>query len=257
MRSLGMLTISMGLVLLTGAALGAAAEKAEAPKAPAKKPRRRPRKPNPTMAPIQDVSSLPRVLLIGDSISIGYTLPTRALLKGKANLHRIPTNGGPTTRGLASLDKWLGKGKWDVIHFNWGLHDLKYMGAKGGLDLKGKQQVPPDAYDKNLREMVKRLRATGAKLIWASTTPVPEGSGGRVQGDAAKYNQIARKIMADNGVAVDDLYAFALPKLKDIQRPKNVHFTPGGSKALAEQVAAAILKALASPTTRPVKKGQG
>ena len=257
MKSLGMLTISMGLVLLTGAALGAAAEKAEAPKAPAKKPRRRPRKPNPTMAPIQDVSGLPRVLLIGDSISIGYTLPTRALLKGKANLHRIPTNGGPTTRGLASLDKWLGKGKWDVIHFNWGLHDLKYMNPKGGLDSKGKQQVPPDPYEKNLRELVKRLRATGAKLIWASTTPVPEGSGGRVQGDAAKYNQIARKIMADNGIAVDDLYAFALPKLKDIQRPKNVHFTPGGSKALAEQVAAAILKALASPTTRPVKKGQG
>ena len=52
-------------------------------------------------APVTDDPKLPRVLLIGDSISIGYTLPTRDFLKGKVNLHRIPTNGGPTTRGLA------------------------------------------------------------------------------------------------------------------------------------------------------------
>ena len=96
--------------------------------AQAKKPKR---KPNPIFAPVKDDPKLPRVLLIGDSISIGYTLPTREFLKGKANLHRIPTNGGPTTKGLASIEAWLGKGKWDVIHFNWGLHDLKYMGPNG------------------------------------------------------------------------------------------------------------------------------
>ena len=260
MRSLGMLTISMGLVLLTGAALGAAAEKAEAPKAPAKKPRRRPRKPNPTMAPIQDVSSLPRVLLIGDSISIGYTLPTRALLKGKANLHRIPTNGGPTTRGLASLDKWLGKGKWDVIHFNWGLHDLKHL-KDGKLDLAGERLATPQQYEKNLRELVRRLKKTKAKLIWCSTTPVPEGAGGRRKGDEVAYNRLAAKVMKEQKVAVDDLYAFALPRLKKIQRPKNVHFTPAGSQTLAREVANHILVALGrkplpspKPTTRPAAK---
>jgi len=92
--------------------------------AQANKPKR---KPSPVFAPVKDNSNLPRVLIIGDSISIGYTLPTREFLKGKANLHRIPTNGGPTTRGLANIDAWLGKDKWDLIHFNWGLHDLKYM----------------------------------------------------------------------------------------------------------------------------------
>ena len=207
----------------------------------AKKPPRKPRRSGP-FAPVEDQPGLPRALLIGDSISIGYTLPTRALLKGKVNLHRIPTNGGPTTRGLASLTKWLGKKKWDVIHFNWGLHDLKYMDARGRLDAKGKQQVPPKEYDKNLRELVKRLKATGAKLIWVSTTPVPEGSGGRIKGDAAKYNAIARKIMDENHVPINDLYAFALPRLKDIQRPKNVHFTPSGSQALAKQAAASLRK---------------
>jgi hypothetical protein len=79
------------------------------------------------MAKIEDVAGLPRVLLIGDSISIGYTLDVREMLKGKANVHRIPTNGGPTTNGLKSIKAWLGDSKWDVIHFNWGLHDLKYI----------------------------------------------------------------------------------------------------------------------------------
>ena len=83
------------------------------------------------LATIEEVERLPHVLIIGDSISIGYTLPTRALLKGKVNLHRIPTNGGPSTKGVNEIEKWLGTRKWDLIHFNWGLHDLKYMGKDG------------------------------------------------------------------------------------------------------------------------------
>ena len=199
--------------------------------------------------PVTDDPSLPRVMLIGDSISIGYTVPVRELLKGKANVHRPLTNCGPTTTGLAQLDKWLGDGKWDAIHFNWGLHDLKYMDANSRLvdPAQGKQQVPIDQYEKNLDQLVERLKKTGAKLIWAATTPVPEGSGGRVKGDAAKYNEAAKKVMDKHGVATDDLYAYALPRLDQIQQPRNVHFTAEGSKALAEQVAASILKALEKP----------
>jgi acyl-CoA thioesterase-1 len=187
--------------------------------------------------------------LIGDSISIGYTLPVRALLKGQANVHRPPTNCGPTIRGLEQIDGWLGEGKWDVIHFNWGLHDLKYMGPKGqNLAKPGSegshQQVPPAEYEKNLRALVTRLKETGAALIWCSTTPVPEGASGRVVGDSAKYNAIAAKVMQEHDVAIDDLFAFSKPKLKEIMRPKNVHFTTDGSKQLATQVVATIRTAL-------------
>jgi len=221
----------------------AQAQKAKAPAKKAPKPR-----PGP-MAPIKDVEGLPRVLLIGDSISIGYTLDTRKLLGGKVNVHRIPDNGGPTSRGLAELDNWLGKGKWDVIHFNWGLHDLKYMGPNGKslTDPNAPtsyQQIPPEKYAKNMRELVGLLQKTGSKLIWATTTPVPAGAQGRVKGDAAKYNTIALKSMTDSGVAVDDLYTLALGRLSKIQQPRNVHFRPEGYKVLARQVANSILKAL-------------
>ena len=197
------------------------------------------RKKDPSLAPITDTAGLPRVLLIGDSISMGYTLPVRELLAGKANVHRIPENGSATGVGLAKLDAWLGKEKWDVIHFNWGLHDLKHW-KEGKLDLAGPQVTPVEEYEKNLRDLVKRLKATGAKIIWASTTPVPEGSGGRVAADEVKYNEAAARVMKAEGVAIDDLHAVAAARLAEIQRPANVHFTPEGYRALAEKVAESI-----------------
>lgn len=232
------------LLLLTLVCSGVAGNADE--KKPQKKPVRRP---NPAFAKVEDVPGLPRVLLIGDSISIGYTVPVREMLKGKANVHRPRTNCGPTTRGLEQIDQWLGDGNWDVIHFNWGLHDLKYMGP-GGKNLADPQaadsfqQVPPDEYRKNLETLVTRLKKTGAKLIWRTTTPVPEGAAGRVVGDAAKYNAVAKEIMDRHGISIDDQYAFCLPRLKHIQRPANVHFTPEGSKKLAEQTVNAVKSAL-------------
>jgi arylsulfatase len=189
-------------------------------------------KSQPSLEKITDVPGLPRVLLIGDSISMGYTLPVRKLLAGKANLHRIPTNGGPTTNGLANLQKWLGDGKWDVIHFNWGLHDLKLI--------DNKHQVPIDDYEKNLRELVTQLKATNAKLIWCSTTPVPDGASIRNREDGPKYNTVAKKIMDELQVPIDDLYEFALPQLDKIQLKENVHFSPAGSEVLAQQVVKSI-----------------
>jgi acyl-CoA thioesterase-1 len=218
----------LGIVLAIAALVGAA-EGAEKKPARAK---------DPAFAPVRDDPKLPRVLLLGDSISIGYTVPVQKLLAGKANVHRAPTNCGPTSRGVVEIDRWLGNGRWDVIHFNFGLHDLKQV--------DGKHQVPLEDYEKNLRTLVARMKKTGARLIWAATTPVPEGSGNpprRVE-DVVAYNRAARTVMEENDVAIDDLYAFALPRLKEIQRPANVHFTPAGSQALAREVAVSIQQAL-------------
>lgn len=178
---------------------------------------------------------LPRALLIGDSISIDYTEQTRGLLSGKVNVQRIAWNGGDTTNGLARLNEAVGGVKWDVIHFNFGLHDLRCT--------NGRYQVPVEEYEKNLREIVRRLKFTGAKLIWASTTPVPEGAAGRIPGDEVKYNAVAKGVMEENGISINDLHAFALPRLKELQKPQDVHFTDPGSMALAKRVAASILTA--------------
>ncbi len=202
------------------------------------------------MAPIVDDPALPRVLLIGDSISIGYTLPARAVLEGTANLHRIPTNGGPTSKGLQHIDAWLGDKKWDVIHFNWGLHDLCYRnpGSKtqGNRDkVNGKVTHSVEEYAANLEKLVVRLKQTGAHLIFATTTPVPEGEAGRKVGDDLRYNRAAVALMEKHEIEINDLHALMAGQLGRYgTRPGNVHFTREGSKRLGRQVAEVVKAAL-------------
>ncbi len=206
---------------------------------------------------------LPNVLIIGDSISIGYTLFVKEQLKDTANVYRPydakakkPINCGDTARGLSQLDLWLGDTSWRVIHFNFGLHDLKWLDEKGNYVSpdKGKQVAPPELYEKNLRELVKRLKETGAVLIWGSTTSVPDNSPGRIKGDDAIYNAVAEKVMKDNNVLIDDFGSALGDKLGELQKPNNVHFTDEGSKVLATSVTEKVKLALTQPWTPVVRK---
>ncbi|HEY0863315.1 MAG TPA: SGNH/GDSL hydrolase family protein [Lacunisphaera sp.] len=204
--------------------------------------------PQPALAPVEDVPGLPRVLLMGDSISMGYTLPVRTRLQGRANIHHPPENCGDTGRGLRRLEAWLGTGRWDVIYFNFGLHDLKYLDAQGNYvpPEKGAQVTPLPQYEANLRELVTRLRRTGAKLIYATTTPVPTGTLGRVAHDELAYNAVARRVMQETGVTIDDLHGLATARQGELQLRDNVHFTPQGYEQLAARVASSVTTALSS-----------
>ena len=168
---------------------------------------------NPAFAKVIDDPALPRVLIIGDSISIGYTAATRDLLAGKVNLHRVPGNAGNTAMGIAGLPKWLSskKGTWDLIHFNWGLWDLCYRNPKsknqGNRDKEnGTLTHTPEVYAANLEKIILELKKTGAILVFATTTPVPEGEAGRKVGDDEIYNEAALEVMKRHGIATTDLY---------------------------------------------------
>ena len=180
---------------------------------------------------VPDDPSLPRVLLIGDSVSRGYTLAARNALAGKANVHRAPENCGPTANGLKKLDVWLGNDKWDVIHFNFGIHD---------------RATKPADYEQRLESIVTRLKATGAKLIWASTTPIPpDTKDGPAAADAiVEKNRIAASVMDKHAVAIDDLFTFITPHLAQVQNPKDVHFNGEGYELLGKQVAESIQASL-------------
>ena len=212
----------------------------------------------PAAVPAAVDPALPRVLLIGDSISIAYTDPVRKELAGVANVYRIPGNGGPTARGLTNVEAWLGDGKWDVIHVNWGLHDLAHVDANGARvhPDEGVRQAPPRQYGENLVALFDRLERTGAKLIWATTTPVPEGATARIADEALAYNKVAETALKGRDFAVNDLHAVASENLAEYQRPRNVHFTPKGIQALAKAVAASIRQALATedPPTNDVRE---
>lgn len=180
---------------------------------------------------VKDDPKLPRVLLIGDSVSRGYTLAARKALAGKANVHRAPENCGGTANGLKKLDIWLGDGRWAVIHFNFGIHD---------------RRTPTADYEKRLETIIERLKKTGAKLIWASTTPIPPDTNDGPSAAAAivEKNAIAARLMSKHGVAIDDLFTHITPHLAEVQNPKDVHFKEAGYELLGKQVAASIETAL-------------
>ena len=247
--SSGVMLVMLPLLVTTLASSPLSAQDAKAAsKKPAAKKATTKKRPNPAMTLPDIQPGLPNVLLIGDSISIGYTVMVREALKDEANVFRPLTNCGPTTKGVESIEDWIGDRKWDVIHFNFGLHDLKYMGPNGEnlADPNAgtsKPQVPLDEYVANLRTLAKRLKQTGATVIWRETTPVPEGAKGRVVGDSKKYNEAAAKVMSElGGIEIDPMFQFAMDHAD--QLPANVHYSKDGSQALADHVAEVIRKRL-------------
>ena len=180
---------------------------------------------------VKDDPKLPRVLLIGDSVSRGYTQPTRAALAGVANVHRAPANCGPTAAGVKNLEVWLGAGKWDVIHFNFGIHD---------------RGTPAADYVNRLEAIVGRLEKTGAKLVWASTTPIPDNPAQKQTARSiVEKNALAAEVMKKHGIPTDDLFAAMTPRLAEFQPPLDVHFTGAGYDFLGATVGESILARLA------------
>ncbi len=192
---------------------------------------------------VKEDPRLPRILLVGDSISIGYTPWVSHLLAGKANVHRIPDNGYETINGIQKLNGWLGQKNWDIILFNWGGHDYKRV-KDGVYDIQGETVTSLKEYKKNLEVLVERLKRTGAQLIWANSTPIPLGAPGRIEGDEIKFNKVAEKVMDLYSIPIIDLHGFASIRLKGFQLPQDVHFSEKGYKVLAEEVAKKLKKYL-------------
>jgi acyl-CoA thioesterase-1 len=202
----------------------------------------------------QKTSKLPKVLIIGDSISIGYTAPVRKNLAGKADVSRPSMNCQHSGTGVQMVKAWMGTTKWDVIHFNFGIWDTHWIDAKGALVRTEADYPPssgihirytPEQYQENLTQIIKTLKGSGAKLIWASTTPVMYRKGARLEA-IPTLNRTAEKLMKANNIAIDDLYSYVMPSVKKWQTADQVHFNALGNDQLGQQVSESILQALKS-----------
>ncbi len=194
-----------------------------------------------------DHPDLPNILIVGDSISIGYTMPVRKNLKGIADVYRIPVNGRDSLYGLRQIRKWISGKKFDIIHFNWGLWDICYRNPrskeKGFKDkMNGRITATQGQYKIRLEKIVVELKKTNAKLIWASITPIPDNEVGRRKGDEEIYNAIAYKIMKKNHIQTNDLYMYAFKRLENIQKEEgDIHFNSIGYEYLGKKVSESIL----------------
>ena len=184
------------------------------------------------------------VLIIGDSISIGYTPFVQKALMPNTIVEHNPGNGGSTVRGVENISNWIGNKEWDVILFNFGLHDMVHKDSLNNYDINGKVAVTLEDYRKNLEIIVEKLRETTATIIFINTTEVPEKASGRMVEDPAKYNAVALDVMKGHGIEVIDLYDASLTIHPQNSVPGNVHYTENGYALLADLIIKEINKVL-------------
>ncbi len=172
---------------------------------------------------------LPRVLLVGDSICNGYHPFVRTELAGTANIAFFATSKCVTDKSyLRSLAFFLDEYKYAVIHFNNGLHSLT---------------TDPKEWEAGLRASIKLIKekGNGAKIYWASSTPLKD----QEKTEKAKaLNEIAARVMAEEGVPTDDLFALMDPLDRNASWSDTYHFKDDAKKIQAKAVADCVRSAL-------------
>lgn len=185
----------------------------------------------------------PKILIIGDSISMGYTSYLKKGLEGKAQVFHNPGNAQHSGVGVKKIREWIGDTDWDVIQFNWGLWDLCYRSpdskVQGNRDkINGKITNSIEVYQANLDTIVTILKKeTKARLLFVTTSYVPEDEEGRFYEDATLYNDAAIEVMEKHGVQVLDIYDKSASIHRDFgMGSDNVHFKREGSQLLANEI---------------------
>lgn len=183
-----------------------------------------------------------KVILIGDSIRLGYQETVRQELAGAADVITEKSNGGTSKNVLAHLNEWVIAKAPSVLHINCGLHDLRKE-----LDT-GRPVVPIEEYAENVRRILTQVRqGTSAAVIWATTTPVNEPQYhrrvrvDRYEADVLAYNDAAVRVARESGAAINDLFAAVMDAGRDtVLGDDGVHFSEEGSRLLGRAVAGAI-----------------
>ena len=165
----------------------------------------------------------PQVLLIGDSISLGYGPYLETALSGRAACVRVgpgpslvrlgdpaAENGGDS-RKVVQLLRTAGEmdSHFDLAVVNCGLHDIKTDPTTG------EKQVPLGHYQDNLEQIISLAGAVADRMVWVRTTPVDDQRHNshvsefhRHARDVEDYNRAADRVMAEAGVLLIDLCRF-------------------------------------------------
>jgi lysophospholipase L1-like esterase len=184
----------------------------------------------------------PKVVLIGDSIRMGYLETVKSELTDEAEIWSPVENCGPSTRVLENLDRWAISQHPDVIHINCGLHDLRR--DRGATEAA----TSPAVYAQNLRTIFSRFEQRGTfRVVFALTTPVNEAwhqehkDFDRFEADVKLYNNAALNAAAEFDVAINDLFTViqeAGPE--NCLSQDGVHFNENGYNILGRAVAGRI-----------------
>lgn len=182
-----------------------------------------------------------KVLLLGDSIRMGYDEIVQDLLKNECEVYFSKDNGRFTAYTLEqAIQMFISHGHFDVVHWNNGYWDMDIESPTG------EPLIPPEDYMRFLRRIIRTLRAYDAQVIFATTTPVCEDGGATDTQTGANlrfknewvqhYNAAAKIVMEEENVPVNDLYHLCLQGQGYYKCPDGLHLTQEGYQKCAEQV---------------------
>jgi len=187
------------------------------------------------------MSKKAKVLLLGDSIRMSYQPLVAEMLEDEAEVVGPEENCQFSAFTLSSLDRWIEElGKPDVVHWNNGIHDVGHNPDRKPV------QYPLDEYISNLKGIIMKLRETGAKIIWATSTPVhPErpftsDSWAWRNDEIDQYNKAALELIKGESIPVDNLHSIVAKDVDAYLAEDMLHLSEEGIKKCAEAVASII-----------------
>ena len=186
------------------------------------------------------------LLLIGDSIRMGYDKSVRKTLEGKANVFFPAENCRFASYVLRYLYEYMREvkdGNIDVIHWNAGLWDCLRM-------FEEEPQTPIDIYKYYIERICIRIKklCPNAHVIFAtSTTVITEKMNigvRRYNDEIKKYNDAAVEIVKKYGFEINDLYALSETLPEEAHSDATHYYTPAGTEAFTNQVLSVVCPAL-------------
>lgn len=192
---------------------------------------------------------LSKVVLLGDSIRLGYQEYVRDALQGEAHVLYPPENSRFAQYLLRFVGNWKDAGNWGddvaLVHWNAGLWDC--------LRVDGEPPITPlPFYREMLARTHRRLRRhfPGAGLVFATTTPVNESGYRkperflRLNAEIEAFNAAAREVLAPLGEAFDDLHAAMAGATPEDHSDQTHWNTPSGTRRIGDAVIRCIRAAL-------------
>jgi len=181
-----------------------------------------------------------KIVLLGDSVRQLYEPVVRKKTAGEWEVWGPEQNCAFAKWTLYALRFWREKlDSADVIHWNNGLHDVVVFFKEDGTF------VSLEEYKDSLRKVARELKKTGAKVIFATTTPIgPKNEAQRSNADIDAFNRAALEVLPPMGIEIDDLHAAINENPQEYLSEDDIHPGEKGIEKCAQSVIDSIRRVL-------------
>lgn len=175
------------------------------------------------------------VLILGDSISMGYREYVKEALADRADVVYFEENGRFAKYTLHMLNQYIRlNGVPDIVHWNNGIWDLTVEPPLDG------NFTPLPEYVSHLKRIIWLLREAKVGAFIFATSTFAKNRPEQPREDTERYNAAALAVMADEGVEVNDLATLVKENLDEFICEDNLHLNETGYRACAAKVVKAI-----------------